>query len=60
MFVNSYLPVALVVKKFNKNMMLQGQSTAFFHSFDILAQEIINGYQPTPTPDWYFYEHFLM
>ena len=23
-----------------------------------MAQEIINGYQPTPIPAWYFYESF--
>ena len=40
--------------------MLRGQSTVFFHSVDIVSQEIINGYQPTPIPAWYFYEHFLM
>ena len=28
--------------------MLQGQSTAFFHSFDMMAQEIVIGYQLTP------------
>ena len=53
--VSSYLPVALLlVEKFNKNMMLQSQSTVFFYSFDILTQEIINGYQPNPIMTWYF------